>query len=216
MNGKHYVVRTTARLTCEAQRAWNKVCFYEHIAIRPSWLLRTVLPVPVRTTGAYSAVGNVSRCLYSDGGYLTKQIRRIEAGQRIDFDIIEQTIRYAGRIALKGGTIRIEPGNDGTCSVEMTTHYELRSPLLSAVRFFIDRVVGAMHRIVIRDMRERLEPHDARSADAVLAGARLGARQRAFVMDDAPCERVADVDVKLEPSLLDGLVRAHARAEPQR
>ena len=198
MNGKHYVVRTTARLTCEAQRAWNKVCFYEHIAIRPSWLLRTVLPVPVRTTGAYSAVGNVSRCLYSDGGYLTKQIRRIEAGQRIDFDIIEQTIRYAGKIALKGGTIRIEPSDDGTCSVEMTTHYELQSPLLSAVRFFIDRVVGTMHRIVIRDMRER-----------------LGARQGASVVDDAPRERVADVDVKLEPCLLDGLVSVHARAEPQ-
>jgi len=198
MNGKHYVVRTTARLTCEAQRAWNKVCFYEHIAIRPSWLLRTVLPVPLRTTGAYSAVGNVSRCLYSDGGYLTKQIRRIEVGQRIDFDIIEQTIRYAGKIALKGGTIRIEPSDDGTCSVEMTTHYELQSPLLLAVRFFIDRVVGTMHRIVIRDMRER-----------------LGARQGASVVDDAPRERVADVDVKLEPSLLDGLVSVHARAEPQ-
>jgi hypothetical protein len=199
MNGKHYVVRTTARLTCEAERAWNKVCFYEHIAIRPSWLLRTVLPVPLRTTGAYSAVGNVSRCLYSDGGYLTKRIRRIDVGRRIDFDIIEQTIRYAGRIALKGGTIRIEPGDDGTCSVEMTTHYELRSPLVSAVRFFIDHVVGAMHRIVIRDMRER-----------------LGARQGALVMDDAPRERVTDFDVKLEPSLLDGFVRVHAQAKPQR
>jgi hypothetical protein len=169
MNGKYHVVRTTARLGCEAHRAWDKVCFYEHIAIRPSWLLRTVLPVPLRTTGRYSEVGNVSRCLYSDGGYLTKQIRQIVAGQRIDFDIIEQTIRYAGKIALKGGTIRVEPRADGTCCIEMSTRYELRSPLLSIVRFFIDRVVAAMHRIVIRDMQERLEPHSARVASAAPA-----------------------------------------------
>ena len=169
MNGKYHVVRTTARLACEAHRAWDKVCFYEHIAIKPSWLLRTVLPVPLRTTGRYSEVGNVSRCLYSDGGYLTKQIRQIVAGQRIDFDIIEQTIRYAGKIALKGGTIRVEPRADGTSCIEMSTRYELRSPLLSIVRFFIDRVVAAMHRIVIRDMQERLEPHTARAASAAPA-----------------------------------------------
>jgi hypothetical protein len=158
---KHNVVRTTARLECEAHCAWDKVCFYEHIAIAPSWLLRTALPVPLRTTGTYREVGNVSRCLYSDGGYLTKQIRQIAAGQCIDFDIIEQTIRYAGKIALKGGTIRVEPYADGTCCVEMSTRYELRSPWLSIARFFIDRVVSAMHRIVIRDMRERLEPRAA-------------------------------------------------------
>jgi hypothetical protein len=157
VNAKDHVVCTTARLACEAHRAWDKVCFYEHIAIKPSWLLRTVLPVPLRTTGTYREVGNVSRCLYSDGGYLTKKIRQIVAGQRIDFDIIEQTIRYAGKIVLKGGTIRIQPRDDGTCRVEMSTRYELRSPLLFIARFFIDRVVATMHRIVIRDMQEKLE-----------------------------------------------------------
>ena len=152
-----HVVRTHGRLPCEAQRAWEKVCFYEHIAIEPSWLLRVALPVPVRTTGACREVGNVSRCLYSDGGYLTKQIRTIVAGRRVDFDIVEQTIRYAGRIVLTGGTIRIEPHDDGTCSIEMLTRYELRSPWLALARFCIERVVSAMHKIVIRDMQVRLE-----------------------------------------------------------
>jgi hypothetical protein len=156
-------------LACEAQSAWDKVCFYEHIAITPSWLLRTVLPVPLRTTGSYSEVGSVSRCLYSDGGHLTKRIRRIEVGRRIDFDIVEQTIRYAGKIALKGGTISVEPHDDGTCSVEMLTRYELRSPLLSIARLCIDHIVGTMHRIVIRDMQERLEPLRATAASAATA-----------------------------------------------
>ena len=101
-----HAVRTRAHLDCGASRAWDKVCFYEHVELQPTWLLRTALPVPQRTTGAYRKAGDVSSCQYSDGGYLTKRIRHI-GGMRVDFDVIEQTIRYAGRIDLKGGTIAI-------------------------------------------------------------------------------------------------------------
>jgi hypothetical protein len=177
MSGKSYVVLTNGLLPCDAQRAWEKVCFYEHISVEPSWLLRTVLPVPLRTTGAYRNVGDVSRCQYSDGGYLTKQIRNIVAGARIEFDIIEQSIRYAGSIALKGGSIQIEPRDDGACSVEMLTRYELRSPWLGIARVCIDRVVSAMHQIVLRDMRMRLElrPHTSVSGATCDSGGRTGA-----------------------------------------
>ena len=156
MSKQTYAAETSGRLPCEAARAWEKVCFYEHIETQPSLLLRVVLPVPQRTTGSYRKVGDVSRCLYSDGGYLTKQIRQIVLGTRIEFDIIEQTIRYAGKINLKGGTIEIEAHEDGTSSVRMLTRYELRWPAMLIPRFCIDFVVKAMHKIVIRDMQERL------------------------------------------------------------
>lgn len=159
---KHlHFVCTSGDLPCSAQRAWDKVCFYEHIAIQPSLLLRTVLPVPQRTSGAYRAVGDVSRCMYSDGGYLTKQIRRIVAGQSIDFDIIEQSIRYATSIPLRGGTIEIEAHDDGTCSVHMLTRYEVHRGARFIPRFFIEHVISAMHRIVITDMQARLAPCSA-------------------------------------------------------
>jgi hypothetical protein len=132
------------------------VCFYEHIVTEPSWLLRTVLPVPVRTTGTYSNVGDISRCLYSDGGYLAKKIAHIVDGRRIEFDIIEQSIRYANRIVLKGGTIQIESHADGTSSVLMVTRYELHRAARWVPRVFINYVVKAMHQIVIRDMQMRL------------------------------------------------------------
>lgn len=151
-------VCTSGDLTCNAQRAWEKVCFYEHIATQPSLLLRTVLPVPQRTSGAYRAVGDVSRCMYSDGGYLTKKIRNIVAGQQIDFDIIEQSIRYATSIPLRGGTIQIEAHNDGTCSVHMLTRYEVHGGARFVPRIFIEYVISAMHRIVISDMQARLAP----------------------------------------------------------
>jgi hypothetical protein len=156
MCASSHFVRTSGHLSCEAQRAWQKVCFYEHITIRPSLLLRAALPVPVRTTGAYRQVGDISRCRYSDGGYLTKQITRIEDGKLIDFAIIEQSIRYAGRINLKGGSIQIESHEDDTCSVHMLTRYESRGIARLIPCVFIDLVVGAMHKIVIKDMQMRL------------------------------------------------------------
>lgn len=161
MNNRTHIVVTSGALPCEVQRAWEKVCFYEHIAIQPSLLLRTVLPVPQRTTGAYRKIGDVSRCMYSDGGYLTKQIRHIAEGRRIDFDIIEQSIRYADSILLRGGTIQIDPHDENTSSVRMLTRYEVRGAARLIPRFFIERVVSAMHKIVVRDMQLRLAPSPA-------------------------------------------------------
>jgi hypothetical protein len=156
MSNKNRFVLSSGRLSCEAQRAWEKVCFYEHIATPPSLLLRIALPVPLRTSGAYRRVGDISRCIYSDGGYLAKKITHIDSGERIEFDIIEQSIRYAGKINLKGGTIQIESHKDGTSSVHMLTKYELRGAAMLIPRVCIDWVVRAMHKIVIRDMQARL------------------------------------------------------------
>lgn len=156
MSNKIHVVCTSGRLSCEARRAWEKVCFYEHIATAPSFVLRTVLPVPQRTTGTYRKVGDVSRCMYSDGGYLAKKIARIVEGESIDFDVIEQSIRYADSILLKGGIIQIEAHSDDTSSVRMLTRYEVQGFARFIPRFFINYVVSAMHKIVITDMQARL------------------------------------------------------------
>lgn len=155
MNTHLSAARTRAHLDCDPARAWEKVCFYEHIELQPTWLLRTVLPVPQRTTGAYRQAGDVSSCQYSDGGYLTKRIRMIRDG-RVDFDVIEQTIRYAGRIDLKGGSIEVWPDGLGGCTVEMVTYYDLRAVWLRPLRGAIEYVIKAMHRIVLADMRARL------------------------------------------------------------
>ncbi len=161
MNWLRGTVETWGQLSCSAREAWETVCFYEHIRRRPSWLLRSVLPVPLRTTGCYGKVGDSSRCLYSDGGYLAKRITKLVPGERIEFDIIEHSIRYCRSIALRGGTIRIVAHADGSCSVHMLTRYEFLSPLWLIARYFVGRTVSAMHRIVIRDMQERLATQES-------------------------------------------------------
>ncbi|MET4728036.1 hypothetical protein ABIE09_001843 [Lysobacter enzymogenes] len=160
MTASHSVAETTLRIACRAEDAWNTVCFYEHIRRKPSLFLRSVLPVPMYTTGCAGNVGDMSRCLYSDGGYLAKRITGVIPGERIEFEVIEHSIRYCHSIALKGGSISVIADQDGDCSVHMLTRYELQSRWLRPLRPFIEFTISAMHRIVMRDMQERLEARD--------------------------------------------------------
>ncbi len=146
-------VVTEATLQCSRRDAWNKVCFYEHISIRPSLLLRLVLPVPKKTTGRYEQVGDISRCCYSDGGYLTKRIRKIVDNERIEFGVIEQSIRFHRTVRLLGGVIEVEDDGDGRCLVRMTTHYKTNLKPARPFRWAIAKVVKAMHAIVLKDMQ---------------------------------------------------------------
>ena len=155
------IAETTQRIACRAEDAWNAVCFYEHIHRKPSLFLRSVLPVPMRTTGCAGKVGDTSRCLYSDGGYLAKRITEVISGERVEFEVIEHSIRYCRSIALKGGSISVVADDDGACSVHVLTRYELQSRWLRPLRPFIEFTISAMHRIVMRDMQERLEARGA-------------------------------------------------------
>lgn len=156
MTQEQRIVTTSGRLRGDAEAAWDKVCFYEHIKRRPSLLLRMTLPVPCQTTGCYRQVGDTSRCVYSDGGYLAKRISHIESGRAIEFEIVEQSIRYHRGLKLRGGIIRIVAHADGTSSVEMTTRYECRYRPRVIAAFLAGFVIKAMHRVVIRDMQECL------------------------------------------------------------
>lgn len=146
-------VVTEAPLNCSHEDAWEKVCFYEHITTRPSWFLRTALPVPEKTTGRCDQPGDISRCCYSDGGYLTKRILKVVEDDRIEFGIIEQSIRFHRVVKLLGGCIQVEDLGNGRCVVRMTTHYETNLRPMWFFRWAIARVVKAMHMVVIKDMR---------------------------------------------------------------
>ena len=159
-------VESFAALPCDAVTAWNKVCFYEHGESEPSLLLKLVLPTPDLSTGCFSAVGDSSRCVYSDGGYLTKRIVRLDPGKLVEFEITEQSIRYHEHVILKGGFIRIVERDDGTCAIRMMTEYESRLWPGFAMDFLIARVVRAVHRVVIDDMRLCLAGSGERDAQA--------------------------------------------------
>ena len=143
---------------------WNKVGFYEHVQKAPNWLLKLSLPVPREVEGAHSKVGDTCRCKYSDGGFLTKRITSIVDGSRIDFEIIEQSIRYQDSVKLLGGYIEVEEVDDTQSIVHMVTFYENHFELEALSAPFINKVIKTMHRFVIDDMRMQLEGRECGAA----------------------------------------------------
>lgn len=167
MNAQTISTATTSmRIQAGKGDVWKKVGFYEHVKKQPTWLLKLSLPVPQEVEGQHGKVGDTCRCKYSDGGYLTKRITRIVEENRIEFEIIEQSIRYQDTVKLLGGYIEVDEMGDGESIVNMVTYYENRIGLAALSSIFIDKVIKTMHRFVIEDMRLQLEGGVAASTAA--------------------------------------------------
>jgi len=125
---KNTITSISSHINVKANRdkVWTKVGFYEHVKRKASLLLRLSLPYPQQVEGQYSRVGDVCRCKYSDGGYLTKRITKILDNNCIEFEIIEQSIRYHQNVILLGGYIKITANGNNTTLVEMKTYYKNR------------------------------------------------------------------------------------------
>lgn len=147
---------TNMKIRAAKNDVWRKVGFYEHVQKAPSWLLKFSLPTPQEVEGSHNQVGDTCRCKYSDGGYLTKRITRIVDENRIEFEIIEQSIRYQDTIKLLGGYIEVQDVDGEHTMVNMVTYYENRIFPQALSTIFIERVIKAMHRFVIQDMQAQL------------------------------------------------------------
>lgn len=167
---KEQIISSAATsMSIQASKAdvWKKVGFYEHVNKQPNLLLRLSLPVPQEVEGQHGKVGDTCRCKYSDGGFLTKRITRIVDESRIEFEIIEQSIRYQDSVKLLGGHIEVEEVDESQCIVHMVTFYENRFNLEAISSIFINKVIKTMHRFVIDDMKLQLEGELSTVAAAV-------------------------------------------------
>ena len=156
---KNQLIRSAqTKMIIQASKSdvWEKVGFYEHVKKQPGLLLKLSLPTPQQVEGAYGKVGDICCCRYSDGGFLTKRIIRIHSGNRIEFEIIEQSIRYQNTIKLLGGYIEVNDINGKYSEVNMVTYYENRIGLQRISSLFIGAVIKTMHKFVIRDMQAQL------------------------------------------------------------
>jgi len=148
---------TTMSIQANKSDVWKKVGFYEHVNKQPNWLLRLSLPVPQEVEGQHGKVGDTCRCKYSDGGYLTKRITNIVDESRIEFEIIEQSIRFQDTVKLLGGYIEVEEVDDSQSLVHMVTYYDNCIGMDAISSMFINKVIKTMHKFVIEDMRQQLE-----------------------------------------------------------
>ena len=148
-------VVTRMNFAIPPEKIWKGLMFYEEIGKRPPLLLRLLLPVPIRTNGRKSEVGDQVTCLYVSG-YLRKRVTQVKRGRNYAFEVIEQNLTLGGGIRLSGGgyTLRQLPG--GRTEVVVRTQYvSPKRPRWLWIR--IEAVVcHSFHRHILSAMRSNL------------------------------------------------------------
>jgi hypothetical protein len=150
-------VATRVEVAAPSARVWEALTFYEQIEGRPPFLLRFLLPVPIRTEGRKSESGDETRCLY-EGGHLVKRLTRVVRGRHYAFDVVEQDLALGAGLSLLGGWYALRELPGGRTEVETGTRYvSRRRPrwLWGPVEM---AVCHMFHRHILRAMRHGVQP----------------------------------------------------------
>ena len=149
-------VTTTMGFAASPEQVWRGLMFYEEIGGQPPLRLRLLLPVPIRTEGRVSEVGDEAKCLY-EGGHLLKRITQIERGDLYEFEVAEQELLVGGGMRLSGGRYTLRELSAGRTEVAIETRYVSRR----WPRWFwgpLERLVCHwFHRYLLGSMRREIE-----------------------------------------------------------
>jgi hypothetical protein len=96
-------VTTSTFFDATPEMVWQRMLSYEEVPTRPPLILRTLLPVPLRTKGAKTCQGAAVQCLYI-GGNLVKQIPAVEPPHLLAFEIIHQRLGIESCVTAIGGS----------------------------------------------------------------------------------------------------------------
>ncbi len=157
MSSNEKAVITKMMFAASPAQAWDGLMFFEEIERTPPLHLRLLLPVPIRTEGSKSKVGDEARCLYR-GGHLIKRIIRIDLGRSYEFAVVEQDLAIGGGMKLAGGGYKLrEVAADRTEVTLATRYFSPRRPRW--VWRSIERMVCHLfHRHILAAMRLKVEP----------------------------------------------------------
>ncbi len=137
-------------------KVWDGLMFYEQVDETPPFYLRWLLPVPVRTEGRKSEVGDEALCIYTTG-HLVKRVTRVERESLYAFSVIEQQLDVGNGMRLSDGyyALRALPGG-GTEVTASTRYVSERSPRWLWRRIEA-QVCHIFHRHILRAMRARID-----------------------------------------------------------
>lgn len=96
--------------------------FYEQIEKHPPWLLRLLLPIPIRTERHATEVGDEVKCHYQNG-YLLKRVIHITRERSYAFDVVEQCLALPGRVQLSQGSYTLRRLPKGGTEISLETRY---------------------------------------------------------------------------------------------
>jgi hypothetical protein len=166
---KQETVVTHMTFNAGADAAWNTMVFYEQIDARPSFFLRLLLPVPIRTEGRKSVVGDEALCVY-EGGHLIKRVTAVNRSRHLAFDVTKQELNIGLGMKLSGGWYDLQPLPDGRTDVALATVFQSpRQPrwLFGQIETTVCHI---FHRHILRAMRRVVErPRAATTGASVMS-----------------------------------------------
>ena len=154
--GVSEVVATRIRFNASPEAVWNHIMFYEEVPGRPAFLLRALLPYPVRTEGDKTRVGATVRCAYS-GGDLVKRITHVEPPHLLQFEVIEQRLGIEGCILTRGGSYQISMRGEAS-DVVLITNYRAYLRPRYLWRPLEALLVSQLHNHILRGVRAAVLP----------------------------------------------------------
>jgi hypothetical protein len=149
-------VVTRMRFDAPLEKVWEGLLFYEQIDEPPPWYLRLLLPRPLGTEGAKSAVGDEAKCQY-ESGHLVKRVTQITPYRHYGFEVIEQRLAVLGGIILSGGCYALREVPDRGTEVAVSTRYVSRGRPHWLRRPVEATICHMFHRHLLRAMRRGIE-----------------------------------------------------------
>jgi len=157
------IVVTRIDVDATPERVWNSLVFYEGLDEAPPLYLRMLLPRPIRTEGAKSAVGDQATCLYQ-GGHLLKRLTKVEPHRLYEFLVVEQRLNLGGGVQLSGGCYALRELAGGHTELSMTTRYTCPNRPRWLLQPVEEAVCHLFHRHLLGAIKRKAESRAARDA----------------------------------------------------
>jgi hypothetical protein len=147
-------VATRVHVNASPEAVWNHILFYEEIPGRAPFLLRALLPHPVRTEGDKTSAGATVRCTYK-GGDLVKRITSVEPPRFLQFEVIEQHLGIESCALALGGSYQIRASGSATDVILITNYLAYLHPRF-LWRPLEALLVKQLHRHILHGVRADL------------------------------------------------------------
>ncbi len=134
---------------------WNGLMFYEQVDETPPFYLRWLLPVPIRTVGRKSEVGDEAFCEYV-GGHLIKRVTQVDPGRLYAFAVTEQHLSVGRGMTLSSGSYELRAVGAGATEIAATTNYISERAPRWLWRPLEAQVCHIFHRHILRSMRRKI------------------------------------------------------------